>query len=304
MKGYVFVDYATQAYGVVVTALILLFHNATVPAWPWLVGAHVAGLVLIHWLVQAHHRAKSNRALDFARHFYPVPCYLWFFSETGCLNRMFVPDYLDPLAIRWDQALFGCQPGVEFMQKLPWLPLSELFYAAYFSYYLMIVGVGIALFFRDRQQFFHYISVISFLFYICYLVYIALPIIGPRVFFETINGYTLPAEWHRFAPGANYPAAVRAGPFFHLMGWLYRIFESPGAALPSSHVAVAWCTVYFSFHYLRRIRYAHLIAAVLLCLSTLYCRYHYAVDVVAGLLAAAILIPLGNRLYEGKGKAE
>jgi membrane-associated phospholipid phosphatase len=28
-----------------------------------------------------------------------------------------------------------------------------------------------------------------------------------------------------------------------------------------------------------------------------YCRYHYGVDVLAGLVAAALLIPLGNWLY-------
>ena len=68
------------------------------------------------------------------------------------------------------------------------------------------------------------------------------------------------------------------------MLWVYRVFEAPGAALPSSHVAVALCTVFFSFRYLRRIRYVHLAVAVLLCLATVYCRYHYVVDVLAGLL--------------------
>jgi membrane-associated phospholipid phosphatase len=81
------------------------------------------------------------------------------------------------------------------------------------------------------------------------------------------------------------------------MRWVYRVFEAPGAALPSSHVAVALCTVFFSFRYLRRIRYIHLAVALLLCLSTVYCRYHYALDVLAGLVAAAILIPTGNWLY-------
>jgi len=57
------------------------------------------------------------------------------------------------------------------------------------------------------------------------------------------------------------------------------------------------CTVYFSFRYLRRIRHVHLVMAVLLCFATVYCRYHYAVDVLAGLAAAAVLIPLGNCLY-------
>jgi membrane-associated phospholipid phosphatase len=81
------------------------------------------------------------------------------------------------------------------------------------------------------------------------------------------------------------------------MAWIYRVFEAPGAALPSSHVAVALCTVFFSFRYLRRIRHVHLAVAGLLCLSTVYCRYHYAVDVLAGLATAAVLVPLGNWLY-------
>jgi len=67
--------------------------------------------------------------------------------------------------------------------------------------------------------------------------------------------------------------------------------------MPSSHVAIALCTVFFSFRYLRKIRYVHLVMAVMLCLSTIYCRYHYAVDVVAGVLTAALLLPLGNYLY-------
>jgi membrane-associated phospholipid phosphatase len=32
-------------------------------------------------------------------------------------------------------------------------------------------------------------------------------------------------------------------------------------------------------------------------MATIYCRYHYAVDVIAGGLTAAVLIPIGNRLY-------
>jgi len=134
-------------------------------------------------------------------------------------------------------------------------------------------------------------------FYICYTIYIFIPVIGPRVFFREIAGYSLPAELQQLAVVDYYPQAIQAGPFFQLMAWIYRTFESPGAAMPSSHVAIALCTVFFSFRYLRKIRYVHLVMAVMLCLSTIYCRYHYAVDVVAGVLTAALLLPLGNCLY-------
>ena len=297
MKNYTFVDYATQAYLALVGLLILFFHNSTVPGWPRLLGAHAACLLLVHWLIQAHARRKPAPLLDFLRHFYPVLLYTALFVETGLLNRMFCQEYLDPMVAQWEQALFGCQPSVLFMQKLPWLAVSELFYASYFSYYVMIAGVGIALFLRSRRQFFHYLSVISFLFYVCYLIYIFLPVIGSRVFFHQVKGYVLPDATQQLALTDAYPEAVQAGVFFRLMRWVYRVFEAPGAALPSSHVAVALCTVFFSFRYLRRIRYVHLAVALLLCLSTVYCRYHYALDVLAGLVTAAVLIPAGNWLY-------
>ena len=294
---YTFVDYASQAYSALVLLLIVFFHNQTVPHWLVLAGAHVAGIALVHGLVRWAARTGTGGMVDFLRHFYPVPFYLWFFWETGLLNRMFFPEYMDPLAIQWDQAIFGCQPSVLFMDRLAWLPLSELFYASYFSYYLMIIGMGVALFFRDRRQFYHYISVVSFVFYLCYVVYIFLPIIGPRVFFQTINGYTLPEAFQKMTPSDIYPAVLQKGLCFRLMSGIYDIFESPGAAIPSSHVAVALCTVHFSFRYLRAIRYPHLVLAILLILSTVYCRFHYAVDVLGGLATAAVLIPVGNRLY-------
>jgi membrane-associated phospholipid phosphatase len=297
VKNYTFVDYATQAYMALVGLLILLFHNSTVPDWPRLLGAHVVGLVLVHWLIQAHARRKPAPPLDFLRHFYPVLLYTAFFVETGSLNRMFFREYLDPMVAQWEQGLFGCQPSVLFMEKLPWLAVSELFYASYCSYYFMVAGVGIALFLRDRRQFFHYVSVVSFLFYVCYLIYIFLPIIGSRVFFYQVDSYALPEATQQLAVTSAYPEAVQAGAFFRLMRWVYRVFEAPGAALPSSHVAVALCTVSFSFRYLRRIRYVHLAVTLLLCLSTIYCRYHYVVDVLTGLVAAAVLIPTGNWLY-------
>ena len=217
---------------------------------------------------------------------------------------MFFPEYLDPMVAQWEQSLFGCQPSVLFMQKLPWLAVSEIFYASYFSYYVMIAGVGIALFVRNRRQFFHYVSVVSFLFYVCYLIYIILPVIGSRAFFHQVEGYALPEVTQRLAVTDVYPEAVQAGLLFRLMRWIYRVFEAPGAALPSSHVAVALCTVFFSFRYLRRIRYIHLAVAVLLCLSTVYCRYHYVVDVLAGLVTASVLIPTGNWLYFRFSKPE
>ena len=296
MKGYTFIDYATQAYLGFVAILILCFHNASVPEWPYLVAAHAGGLLAVHGLVRAYAARPDARSLDFFRHFYPILLYTAFYRETGALNQMFVADYQDPAVIRVEQWLFGFQPSLAFMDRVPWLPVSELFYMSYFSYYVMIAGVGLALFLRNRAQFFHYVSLVSFVFYVCYTVYIFLPVMGPRVFFREIEGYSLPADLESLAGTSNYPAAVKSGLFFQIMGFIYRSFEAPGAAFPSSHVAVAISTAFFSYLYLPRIRHLHAVVVVLLCMATVYCRYHYVVDVVAGAVTAAVLIPLGNRL--------
>jgi membrane-associated phospholipid phosphatase len=81
------------------------------------------------------------------------------------------------------------------------------------------------------------------------------------------------------------------------MAFIYHHFEAPGAAFPSSHVAIAIVTVSFSFRYLRPIRWLHAVDVLLLCTATVYCRYHYVVDVFAGALAALALLPIANHLY-------
>jgi membrane-associated phospholipid phosphatase len=301
VRSYTFVDYITQGYLALVVILVLVGHGPTVPFWPILVAIHVVVLGAVHRLLNAYAKRSSSRPLAFLRHFYPVLLYAGFYSETGWLNQMFVHGYLDPVLIGWDQKLFRCQPSLALMEALPFLPISELFYAAYFSYYVMIGGVGFALYLRNRSQFFHYVSVVSFVFYICYVIYIFVPVIGPPIWFQKVLNYSLPENLQQLAPPGGFPAQVRSGIFFHIMKWIYRVFESPGAAIPSSHVAVALCTVYFSFTYLRRIRWIHLVVAVLLCIATVYCRYHYACDVLAGAATALLLVPLGNRLYRKLG---
>jgi membrane-associated phospholipid phosphatase len=210
---------------------------------------------------------------------------------------MFVPGYVDHVIIRVEQALFGFQPSLAFMERLPQVWFSELLYAAYFSYYLMISGVGIALFFRNRAQCYHYLAVVSFVFYVLYLTYIFVPVMGPRAFFREIDGYVLPEELQALATNPYFPEALQGGFFFVIMKFIYAHFEAPGAAFPSSHVAVAIVTAWFTWRYLPRLRVVHPIVVLLLCAGTVYGRYHYVVDVLAGALAAAALIPIGNWLH-------
>ena len=291
-RHYEFIDYATQIYVGLVGLMILFFHNERVPCWPVLFGAHAVCMAGIHVLIRT---CAKNRVLDFLRHFYPILLYPVLYRETGALNLMFVTSYLDPAFIQLEEQLFGCQPSVEFMRALPYLLVSELFYMSYFSYYVMIVAVGLALYLQDKRRFFHYVSIVSFVFYVCFLTYIFVPVIGPFIFRIEIPHFA-GQEKLPFYLLAD-PPAIQAGPFYRIMKLIYRYFEGHGAAFPSSHVAIAVCALWFSWRYLRRIRYVHLVVVILLSVSTVYCRYHYVVDIPAGVATAAVFLPLGNFLY-------
>ncbi len=295
-RQYAFIDWATQGFIALVGLVILAFHSGRVPFWPWLLLAHVGTLGLVHGLIRLQARQPGSRLLDFLRSYYPILLYTGFYRETGLLNQMIYTGYLDAHFLRLERRLFGWQPGLELVERLPWRWMAEILYASYFSYYLMIGGVGLALLLRNRVQFAHFISVVSFVFYICYLIYIFVPVVGPRILHTAIVTQALPPDVLPPQPVTT-PPGVETALFFRIMAWIYEHFETPGAAFPSSHVAVALTTVYFSFLYLRPIRWVHLVAAVLLCCSTVYGRYHYVVDVWAGMLTAALLVPLANRLY-------
>ena len=295
LRNYAFVDYASQVYTALILLVVLLFHGDRVPGWPFLVAAHAVSLVLVHSLIHLQAARPENKALDWIRNFYPLGLYIGVYRETAMLNHIFVPGFLDPWFIHWEAKLFGGQPSLTFMRSLPWLPVSEIFYGSYFSYYFMLAGVGIALFRRNREWFRHYVSVMSFLFYVCCAIYICTPVVGPPIWFEEIPGYHLPAD--AIPADLSFPQAVTAGPFYQIMAFIYRNLEGPGGSFPSTHVAMALCTLSFSFRYLRAIRWPHMVLVTLLCMSTVYCRYHYIIDVVAGMLAVSILIPLGNHLY-------
>ena len=292
MTAYRFTDRLTQAYLMLVCLLIVIAGGGAVPYWGGWLAAHGLAIALLHLLIVADRARPAWPGLALVREFLPVLLFPGLYRATGSLNQLFQRGYADGFFESWDVGLFGFSPGVRFMAAFPLPWLSELLHAAYFSYYLMVVGVGVALWWRSRSEFRHYVAVLSFVFYACYVVYLFLPVVGPRRHELELAGAMNPG-----AVVAEVPAAVQAGFFYQLMAIIYRLFEAPGAAFPSSHVAVALLTLHFTWRYLPRFRVIHLVAVVLLGLATVYGRYHYVVDVVAGALVAAVLVPVGNRLY-------
>jgi len=290
---YTFIDYATQTYLVLVGLIILFLHGDHLDRWYYLFGANVARIAGVHLLIRLYASHPDNRPLTFLRFLYPLMLITTLYRETGLVNQFITGAFHDPAFIALEEWMFGYQPVVRFMETFSARFVAEVLYFAYFSYYLLVSLVGLSLYFTNRRQVFHYVSVVTFVFYVCFFTFIVFPVLGPTAIL--LNGYE--TQLGLTYPVPAVPTSVATAWFYKLMTVIHGKYQVIGAAFPSSHVAVSVTAAYFAWLYLRRIRFLIAIDVFLLALATVYCRYHYAVDAIGGVLAAAILIPLGEWLY-------
>jgi membrane-associated phospholipid phosphatase len=115
-------------------------------------------------------------------------------------------------------------------------------------------------------------------FYICFLIFIFFPVVGARSFWlsEITSGQL----------------------FIPIMNTIYDHFEINGGAVPSSHVAVATVVLYYAHKYVPRTTAIYGPICVSLMISTVYCRYHYAIDVIAGIVVAVATIALSRQIEQ------
>ena len=269
------VDRCTLIYNALVLGFILLFHSR-IPSWPLLTVSNfvvIAYILLVVYGVGDH----PSTVARLVRHLYPTVFFAIMYGQTEYLNRLVFPEFLDPLFQRMEAGVFGLQPAQVLAQWFPQKWLAEYMHFAYFSYYPLFIGLGAFLLLRrGRRPFFDFMFSMCATMYTCYVIYIFLPVLGGRSF--------------------NMGDAPGNGPFTAVMGLIYHCLEVEGAAFPSSHVAIATVVLYYTFRYARPAAWVLTFLIISLMVSTVYCRYHYAIDVLAGLATAALLIPLWRRI--------
>lgn len=268
------VDRATLIYNVLVAVLILALHNG-IPHWQLWLLANLLMIAVVFLMARVVGRCE-NTLVQLVRHAYPMVLFFLAYEQTGHINRGLFPDLLDPEFQHFEDLAFGAQPAVLLCQMFPQRWLAEYMQFAYFSYYLLFLCLGGFLFLcRDRRAFLDYLLALCGTMYVCYIIFILLPVQGAAYY--------------------GLPTPTGGGPFSAFMGLLYEHCEIEGAAFPSSHVAIASVVLYYTWRYARRAVWVIGPLVVSLIIATVFCRYHYAIDVLAGIVTAAVLIPLWRR---------
>ena len=236
-----------------------------------LLGSHLLAATLPMLLGWAP--PPSGRSLRLLYDAYPLAWAAAFWTELD-LHTRFVNTLRDDQALlSLDRAVFGGHLNQAWLANMQAGALSELMYLLYLSYYLLLVGVPLFLFFRGTEaQVREGVLRIVLAYLGCILVHAWWPTIGPAV---------LPPQ---------FPAPLSARWFFRLSHWIADGGDSLGTAFPSTHVAGAVTFAWIAWRFWkRRIAVGVTLLAVGIMGAAVYTQNHFAVDSLAGALMGLAL---------------
>ena len=230
----------------------------------------VLSLVLIGWCQRRPTPLRWRLRLLW----YPSAMGLSFYALPGAIAALGRPN-ADARLSAIDQRLLG-RPAAELLQAIASPALSDLLTACYlFFFVVLLVGPGYYCW-RDLARFRACIVGLFVLYALGFAGYVALPAGGPF--------RALPAL-----------PPLPAGP---LTQWLHPLIVGGSNGVdvfPSIHFTASFYLLLFDWWHYRR-RFWRWLAPVLgLWLSTVYLRYHYLVDLLAGLPLAVLALWVMHR---------
>ncbi len=275
-------EWVTFAYLAWLNAVLAVFHRNVTHAPQYFV-IHcwiVLGIICLTWAA-AHSR---NRVLRFARDWYPLPLYLFFFEELQSLVHAIFPGWFDRWLIQFDFGFAGVHPSV-WLAQFSNPVLNDFMQFAYMTYFLNLVILPAILYAqKDRIAFWNVMASTAIANYTVYFIAVLFPIESP---------------YHALA--AMNATRLTGGYFTAVIEFIERFGRVHGGAFPSAHVAGSTVAILASWRYRRWLFWVAAPFFASMCVSTVYGRYHYVADVVAGIAVGAIGFAAGTRLIGRKG---
>ena len=171
-KGLFAVESISLIYNALTTILILFLYPRM--DHPGMMLLERLGIVVLTFVLIYLYQAFPCRLTAFIRMVVQMSLLAYWYPDTFEFNRLF-PN-LDYVFASAEQAIFHCQPSVEFSKLCPSMWFSEPFNMGYFFYYPMMLIV-VVYYFLTRFEWFEKICfVLVTSFFIYYLFYILVPV--------------------------------------------------------------------------------------------------------------------------------
>ncbi|MBN2280122.1 MAG: phosphatase PAP2 family protein [Candidatus Marinimicrobia bacterium] len=273
-----------QLYNLFLMIFIMVFHHKIENAALYLV-IHVISAIILH-SVNYTKQHFENLYLNFFLILTPVLLFSFYHFESGMINLVVFPNFFDSLIQKWDLFFFGKHYHEIWAKRINSNFVAQMIHFCYASYYVMLVIPAFLLTLKERKKSTHWqnfiltrqlVFSITFTMLVCYLIFILLPVKGPT-------------DYHKVL----FPEPTG---IVKIMDFLYAKGDSDGGAFPSSHVAVSFVILISVFQHLKKIRWPLLVFFIFLIIGTVYCSYHYLIDLFAGLLTGLFLFITGKKLF-------
>ena len=272
-------DSLTSAFITIIILLLILFYHRFPNGLRTLLG-YIILLLLVLFISYVRQRWREIKMVRALCDLSPIFFILAVFELLGGITPYLRPD-IDSLLIKADLALFGVHPTV-WMEDffIPWV--ADILALAYISYYFIPLILILILYFKGRSNEFSLTAGTLLLgYYICYIIYIFMPAIGPRFTLASLQQIPL--------NGGIIMTTI--------VDTLNALEGNKRDCFPSGHTQIVLISLWFAFKYRRPLFWIYLPIIIALIISTVYLRYHYVIDLVAGIAAAGITILLGQFLW-------
>ncbi|MFC1598138.1 phosphatase PAP2 family protein [Patescibacteria group bacterium] len=223
--------------------------------------------------------------LAFIRDWIPLFIFIAVYDNLHDITRLINPYDFDALFIAIDKFLFfGYDPTLLFEKLIcpaatEWLSLA---YGLYFFFFP--VTLGVLYFLNKKREFFITGFSVMLAVYGGFILYVLFPCVGPILAQHDL--YTVDIDG-----GLTFNLYQQA---MHLYGSYRNYFH----CFPSLHFAVTAIFWFYSWKYVRWLFYLYAPLVISLWISTMYLRWHYVTDLIAGAFLAVAAIYFGQMLYE------
>lgn len=242
-------------------------------------------IILLFVLIPYRRKKFSERPLAlFVLSALPLAGYAYLYKLAGSLVHLLGHSWNDELLASLDRAIFGLSPNLVISDYYhPWL--TELMMFAYVAYLPLLIILAYV-FFRnkDEEQLETYVFTLGIAYVVCFLLFIFIPAASPRFYFSK-----------------NQPAA---GFFFRkLMNLVEASGQYQGGSFPSAHCAAGTVMVIYAWRAGRKTFVLVSPLILLFFISTVYGQYHYAVDVLAGIIIGLLATLMARLILSKRAKS-
>ena len=259
------------------TSIVILGWWGRIPEAATLFTAHVVGVALLIFEVK-----RPNPTSRLFRNWYPLPYVAFCYKEMALLIPSVRRGDADQWLANLDFRIWHVHPTV-WLERIQTPLLTEFLQTIYTLFIPAVLLVAFLLWRKGLyQEFQYYAFLIALGFLASYVGYLVVPARGPRFLLNHLQHIPLQGLWL----------------FKSMQTTLDRLESAAYDCFPSGHTLLTILAWWGSRLISKKVFWAYLGYTPFLIFATVYCRYHYTVDVLAGAALGFVLILATPTIYK------